>query len=393
MMSEPALPAWARDDAFPIHPDTSKFGVVDHSRISRSFESLDELKAHLEVGKGRLDWVWTPKSDRLVAPEEIPKLAGSLKKRCLIFAAEDVDYARRTAPLTGIAVLYGLYCFLNGISPFGFPGIQFLVLTVFGFLYFTARPWWEARKGRAAANYLTRDQISDQVPEARFELWMENQSTPFSVLFLLLVVLVGGAQFATPGLGISEAGLVKPRYLAGENWRLFTAVFLHGNLIHFILNMSALWYLGRRVEILARWPHLAAAFFLSIIGAGWATVSWLPNQTSVGVSGVVCGLLGFLLVFETLHRSLLPRSARRRLAGILVSLIVIGTLGFKFVDNAAHLGGLVTGAIYAFVVFPRSLSPHRPMILKRDLAIGVVGIFLIGASAIGAILMMVIRVL
>ena len=78
-MSEPALPAWARDDAFPIHPDTSKFGVVDHSRISRSFESLDELKAHLEVGKGRLDWVWTPKSDRLVAPEEIPKLAGSLK--------------------------------------------------------------------------------------------------------------------------------------------------------------------------------------------------------------------------------------------------------------------------------------------------------------------------
>ncbi|MDA7529686.1 rhomboid family intramembrane serine protease, partial [bacterium] len=203
----------------------------------------------------------------------------------------------------------------------------------------------------------------------------------------------GGAQFATPGLGISEAGLVKPRYLAGENWRLFTAVFLHGNLIHFILNMSALWYLGRRVEILARWPHLAGAFFLSIIGAGWATVSWLPNQTSVGVSGVICGLLGFLLVFETLHRSLLPRSARRRLAGILVSLIVIGTLGFKFVDNAAHLGGLVTGAIYAFVVFPRSSSPHRPMILKRDLAIGLVGIFLIGASAIGAIFMMVIRVL
>ena len=108
---------------------------------------------------------------------------------------------------------------------------------------------------------------------------------------------------------------------------------------------------------------------------------------------MVCGLLGFLLVFETLHRSLLPRSARRRLVGILVSLVVIGTLGFKFVDNAAHLGGLVTGAIYAFVVFPRSLSPHRPMILKRDLAIGVVGIFLIGASAIGAIFIMVIRVL
>ena len=390
-MSEPALPAWARDDAFPTRPNTSKFGVVDSSKMSRSFESLDELKAHLEVGKGRLDWIWKPEDDQLVAPEEVPKLAGTLKKRRLNFAAEDEAYARRTAPLTGIAVLCGFYCFFNGISPFDFPGIQFLVLTIFGFLYFTARPWWEARKGRDAAKLLTRDQIGDQVPEARFELWMENQRTPFSVLFLVLVVLVGGAQFATPGLGISEAGLVKTRYLAGENWRIFTAAFLHGNLIHFILNMSALWYLGRRVEILARWPHLAGAFFLSIIGAGWATVSWLPNQTSVGVSGVVCGLLGFLLVFETLHRPLVPRPARRRLAGILVSLIVIGTLGFKFVDNAAHLGGLVTGAAYAFVVFPRSSSPHRPLILKRDFAIGGIGIFLIAASAIGAIFMMLMR--
>lgn len=388
MMSAPGLPAWARDDAFPIRPDTGEFGVVDCSNISRSFESLDELKTYLELSKGRLGWVWTPASDRLVAPEEVPKLARVLKKRRLIFAREDTDYARRSAPLTGIAVVSGLYCLSQGISPFGFPGIEFSVLTIFGFLYFTVRPWWEAWKGRDSAKRLTRNQLDDQVPEARFELWMENQRTPFSVLFLVLVVLVGGAQFSNPNLGISEAGLVKSRYFAGENWRIFTAAFLHGNLIHLILNISALWYLGRRVEILARWPHLAAVFFLSIIGAGWATVSWLPTHTSVGISGVVCGLLGFLLVFETLHCSLVPRPARRRLGGILVSLIVIGTLGFKFVDNAAHFGGLVTGVAYACVVFPRSSSPHRPVILKRDFAIGGLGVSLILASAIGAIFMM-----
>ncbi len=390
-MSEPALPAWAREDAFPLKPETGEFGVVDGSKTHRPFDSLEELRNYLKAGKGRLDWVWTPESDRLVAPEEIPNLAGTLRKRRLIFAAEDEDNAKRSAPLTGIAVLYGLYCYFQGILPFGFPGIQFLVLTIFGFLYYTARPWWEARKGRKSAKLLTRDQIGGQVPEARFELWMENQRTPFSLLFLVLVVLVGGAQFATPGLGIAEAGLVKSQYAAGENWRIFTAAFLHGNLIHFILNMGALWYLGRRVEILARWPHLAAAFFLSIIGAGWATVSWLPTQTSVGVSGVVCGLLGCLLVFETLHLPLVPRPARRRLAGILVSLVVIGTLGFKFIDNAAHFGGLVTGAVYAFLVFPKSSSPHRPVILKRDIVIGGAGIFLIAISAMGAILAMLMR--
>ena len=387
-MSEPASPAWARKDAFPVKPDSGPFGAIDGSTQSRSFESLADLKAYLKTGQGRLDWVWTPESERLVAPEEIPSLAPALKKRRLIFAAEDEDSARRSVVFTGLAVLYGGYSHFQGITPFGFPGIQFLVLTIFGFLYFTARPWREARKGRNFAKLLTGELIGDQVPEARFELWMENQRTPFSVLFLVFVVLVGGVQFATLELGIAEAGLVKARYFAGEKWRLFTAAFLHGNLIHFILNMSALWYLGRRVEILARWPHLAAAFFLSIIGAGWATVSWLPTQTSVGISGVVCGLLGFLLVFETLHRPLVPRPVRRRLAGILVSLIVIGTLGFKFIDNAAHFGGVITGVAYAFLVFPRSSSPHRPVILKRDYAIGGLGIFLIATSAIGAILAM-----
>ena len=109
----------------------------------------------------------------------------------------------------------------------------------------------------------------------------------------------------------------------------------------------------------------------------------------MGVSGAVCGLLGFLLVFETLHRPLVPKCARRRLLGILVSLIVIGALGFRFIDNAAHFGGLVTGAAYAFIVFPKSSSTGRPMILKRDLAMGIGAFLLICLSALGAIGVMV----
>jgi len=163
---------------------------------------------------------------------------------------------------------------------------------------------------------------------------------------------------------------------------------MHGNVIHFVLNASALWYLGRRVEILARWPHLAAVSFLSIMGAGWASVTWMPTQTSVGVSGVVCGLLGFLLVFETLHLALVPRPARRRLLGILISLVVIGAVGFLFIDNAAHFGGLVTGALYAVIVFPKSYSPERPSVLKRDIILGGISMVMICLSALGAIMAM-----
>jgi membrane associated rhomboid family serine protease len=90
----------------------------------------------------------------------------------------------------------------------------------------------------------------------------------------------------------------------------------------------------------------------------------------VGISGAVCGLLGFLLVFETLHRPLVPSPARRRMFGILVSLIVIGFVGFRFIDNAAHCGGLLTGAAYAAIVFPKSAALSRPHILKQDRLMG-----------------------
>jgi len=386
-------PAWARGNAFEKKPEGPQYGVRDGQGVELGFDDLDELKAHLDTGKGRLAWVWVPEHERLLAPEEVPELAGSLKKRRLIFAQQDEDAFRRSLLLTGILVLYAAYAFLRGAQPFGFGGLDFLVISVFAFLYFTARPWWEARKGRKAAGNLKAKTMAEEIPEARFELWMEMQKTPLSVFLMALLILVGAAQFFIPDVGnfegIREGGLDKVRYAQGERWRLFTAAFLHGNLIHFILNASALWYLGRRVEILARWPQLAGVFFLGILGAGWATVEIMPNQLSVGISGVVCGLLGFLLVFETLHRKLVPRPARRRLAAILISLVVIGVLGFRFIDNAAHFGGLATGVAYALVVFPKSSSPHRPAILLQDYLIGGVALVLISASALGALAAMI----
>lgn len=390
-MSEPTPSGqapWARDKVFPEKPQSGDYGLVDEKGAGCSFESLEKLQAYLEAGKGRLAWVWVPEFPRLVAPEEVPALLSSLRKRRLIFAAEDSQEARRTLPFSGLALLYTLFLYGSGGSLFAFEGLDLLVLAVFAFLYFTARPWWEARKGRAAAEKLTAESMAEEVPEARFDLWLEQQKTLCTLVLAGLLVMVGVGQLIAEGSGIGAAGFDKTRYVLGEKWRLFTGAFLHGNLIHFILNASAFWYLGRRVEILARWPHLAAVFFLSILGAGWASLEWKPLHISVGISGGVCGLLGFLLVFETLHHGLVPRPARRRLAAILISLVGIGILGFRFIDNAAHFGGLVTGAAYALVVFPKSSSPQRPVILWQDRLIGGLALLLIFGSAAGALVAM-----
>ena len=56
----------------------------------------------------------------------------------------------------------------------------------------------------------------------------------------------------------------------------------------------------------------------------------------------------------------MPRKSRRRLIAAVLGTALIGIIGVRFIDNAAHAGGLIAGMLYAFVVFPRSESSVRP---------------------------------
>lgn len=384
-MVDTALPAWARDDAFPEKPDSDAYGCWDDKGRLTGFESLKDLRNYLSAGKGRLAWVWTPDVDRFVAPEEIPELAKSLNKRRALLARDDLDAAKRGLLIFGVALFYCLYA---AYSRGGFEAIQSsqnIGITAILFAIFGLRPWWEGRQGLHAAKNFSLEETQAEVPEARFELWLSSQGSSKTILLCGLLLAVFVVQHFTSGL--DAAKLDKEAHAAGDWWRLYTGAFLHGNIVHLGMNLSALWYLGRRTEILARWPHFALVVFLSVIGGGWATIE-LVELPSVGISGAVCGLLGFLLVFESLHKSLVPKPARQRLLGILVSLALIGFLAFSFIDNAAHFGGLVTGAVYALVVFPKSSSPLRPNILKQDRLLGFGALALIFLSGLGAMIVM-----
>ena len=193
------------------------------------------------------------------------------------------------------------------------------------------------------------------------------------------MTLVGIAQLL-PGDSITAAGLDKPAFLRGEWWRLLTAPFLHVNIVHFLMNMAALAYLGKRLEVFARWPHLALVFLFAAVVGGEASARFV-NATSVGASGGLMGWLGFLIVFESLHGRLVPRPARRRLfAGVLLTAF-IGLLGYRFIDNAAHLGGLLAGMAYAAIVFPQSSSPKRPGSNLTDRLAGAVAMGVLAFAA------------
>jgi membrane associated rhomboid family serine protease len=96
------------------------------------------------------------------------------------------------------------------------------------------------------------------------------------------------------------------------------------------------------------------------------------------------GWLGFLMVFETLHKQLVPRRARRRLAAGVVLTALIGLFGYRFIDNAAHAGGLIAGMIYAAIVFPASSSPNRPQSTVIDRIAGSAALAVLAATALFA---------
>ncbi len=139
-----------------------------------------------------------------------------------------------------------------------------------------------------------------------------------------------------------------PRTLSGDWWRLVTYMFLHGSLMHIFFNMWCLWDLGRLCESLyGRWTF-AAIYLITGVAAGLASVAWNPDVPSVGASGAIFGLAGALIASFYLGEFSLPRAA---ISGTLRSLLIFAGFNLFFgqvvggIDNAAHIGGLVSGLI------------------------------------------------
>ena len=136
----------------------------------------------------------------------------------------------------------------------------------------------------------------------------------------------------------------------GEWWRLLTAAFLHGGILHLLFNMYALYLFGPQLE--AAFGHVRFAVLYVLSALGGSAVSYLfanPVQPSLGASGAVFGILGATLVVS--------RRLRYDVRGVTVLIGINLALGFVIegIDWRAHLGGLITGmaVAYAFAYAPR----------------------------------------
>lgn len=170
-------------------------------------------------------------------------------------------------------------------------------------------------------------------------------------LVFALMLLAGAGLWHTPnGVQLAWGANFGPATQDGQWWRLFTALFVHFGVLHLTLNMGALWDVGRLVERVYGRLRFALLYLGSGLLGNLVSLVLHGNQAvSGGASGAIFSLYGALLVFLWRERQQLDPSEFRWLFGgaSAFSLLMLG-MGWMVpgIDNAAHGGGLVAGALW-----------------------------------------------
>lgn len=135
----------------------------------------------------------------------------------------------------------------------------------------------------------------------------------------------------------------------GEVWRLVSAIFLHGDIMHILFNMYSLYILGSQVEIIFGKVKYLIIYFISGIAANILSCILAPNTLSIGASGAIFGLLGAFAIVIFINRKKVSKGSIANLVLVILLNIYIGFTG-QSIDNAAHIGGLVTGILVGFII-------------------------------------------
>lgn len=141
----------------------------------------------------------------------------------------------------------------------------------------------------------------------------------------------------------------EPLVEAGQFFRLLTHVFLHGSLLHLLVNMYSLKIIGTQIENYLGKVRYIIIFLLSGICGGLLSCVCSGNNLSVGASGAIFGLLGALLYFGYHYRLYLGNVLRSQIIPIIILNLFIGFM-VSGIDNFAHIGGLIGGFFTTMMV-------------------------------------------
>ncbi|QTA37238.1 rhomboid family intramembrane serine protease [Thermosipho ferrireducens] len=163
--------------------------------------------------------------------------------------------------------------------------------------------------------------------------------TKFFISNEVLIYMLYGAQYG-------------PVVSSGEWYRIATAMFVHGGFIHIAFNMYALFYLGRIVESVYGTDKFLNFYFITGLVGNLATHLFYYDSFSVGASGAIFGLVGVLFAagFRKDTPYMLKPLTGTALLPIVIVNLVLGFMPGTNINNAAHIGGFLSGMLLGYLV-------------------------------------------
>ena len=221
-----------------------------------------------------------------------------------------------------------------------------------------------------------------------FSIFIPAEGYTITPIILNLNILVF-AVMAISGVGVFQpdnqdllnwGANFRPNTLGGEWWRLFTCCFIHIGIFHLLMNMYALVSIGVLLEPLMGKTRYLFAYIATGIIASLTSLAWNELTISAGASGAIFGLYGvFLALLTTNHIEKSARDAMRTSTLIFVGYNLLNGLK-PGIDNAAHIGGLLSGMAIGYAFLPSLKQPNSKTI--RGISIGAISMAVVAAIII-----------
>ena len=167
-------------------------------------------------------------------------------------------------------------------------------------------------------------------------------------VFVAMIASGGSPMRFSPEDLIRWGGNWGPLTMSGDYWRLLTAGFVHGDIIHLAFNLWCLWSLGQLAERLFGSLITAAIYILTGVAGAMLSIGWNHGRLEVGASGAIFGIAGAILSGIKFGNVAVGPMQRRQIFSSLIFFVIFNlTIGLgPGIDNMCHLGGLVSGLIF-----------------------------------------------
>lgn len=187
-----------------------------------------------------------------------------------------------------------------------------------------------------------------------------------NILIYILMVQAGVSFFEPTPQQISDWGGSSGvrTILQGEWWRLLTSMFVHIGIIHLLMNMYVLFKIGSLLEPIIGKLRFITVYLATGVFGGLLSQIWHSRADHViveaGASGAIFGITGVFLAFTTtnLFSQELKKELLKKLGIFIFANILYGIQSTNNVSMTAHIGGLVSGCVLGYCLYPSLVYHH-----------------------------------